>query len=96
MKTRPIHWSVNPQDTAFWSIFTKEETDRMTKERMALHAHDWSITMKMFNHYPKLKEFMRVTQTDTFKGTEFVNAFEAKNYPIYGMMYHPEYQIFPG
>ena len=41
MKTRPIHWTVDPSDTAFWSIFTKEETDRMTKERMALHAHDW-------------------------------------------------------
>jgi len=63
---------------------------------MALHAHDWAITTKMFNHYPKLKEFMKVTQTDTFKGKEFVDAFEAKNYPIYGTMYHPEYQIFPG
>jgi hypothetical protein len=61
MKTRPIHWTVDPSDTAFWSIFTKEETDRMTKERMALHAHDWSITTKMFNYYPKLKEFMKVT-----------------------------------
>ena len=29
---------MNPQDTAFWSIFTPEETKRMTKEKMALHA----------------------------------------------------------
>ena len=39
---------------------------------------------------------MKVTQTDTFKGVEFVNAFEANNYPIYGTMWHPEYQLFPG
>jgi hypothetical protein len=52
--------------------------------------------MKTFNQFPKVKEFMRITQTDSVNGTTFVNAFEAKSYPIYGTMYHPEYNLFQG
>jgi hypothetical protein len=61
MKSRPIQWKANPKTTKFWSSFSQEETNRMTKENMALHAHYYSITMKKFNQYPKLNKFFKVT-----------------------------------
>jgi anthranilate/para-aminobenzoate synthase component II len=33
----------------------------------------------------------KIVATDTWNGIEFIDAFEAYNYPIYGIMFHPEY-----
>jgi len=96
MESRPVKWAVDPKESSFWSIFTEEEQNRMAKENIAMHAHDYAISLKTFNKYPKLVDFMKITQTDTANGKPFVNALEAKNYPIYGTMYHPEYNLFPG
>jgi len=66
------------------------------KEDVALHAHSYSISVDTYNNIPKMKDFMTITQTDiliekTGRKVEFINAMEAKNYPIYTFMYHPEY-----
>ena len=34
-----------------------------------------------------------MVQTDVFEGTNFVVGYKAKNYPIYGYMYHPEHRF---
>jgi hypothetical protein len=36
---------------------------------------------------------LNIVQTDHWSDIDFVVGFEAKNYPIYGYMYHPEYQF---
>ena len=85
-----------------WTGFTKEETDKMGTDKVALHFHDFVISMDTFNNCPKMVENMLITQTDTGIRTDtedtitFVNAYEAKNYPVYTTMYHPEYQLSPG
>jgi hypothetical protein len=46
-----------------------------------------------------LNDFFNVLAVDSHRGTEFVMAVEAKNYPIAGTMNHPETQnirIFGG
>ena len=37
-----------------------------------------------------LRNFFEVLATDTLKGEEFVVAVEAKDYPVSGVMFHPE------
>jgi len=36
---------------------------------------------------------MTVTSVDTVENVTFIDSMEAKHYPIYTTMYHPEYMI---
>ena len=67
----------------------------MGEKNLSLHAHSFSITTDTFYKTRGLHEFAKVLNTDFVEknGTkvEFVNAMEAKNYPIWATMYHPEY-----
>ena len=62
----------------------------MSKEPLALHAHDFVITCETYKSSNTLKDFYQVLATDTHEGVEFVVAVEAKDYPIAGVMFHPE------
>lgn len=64
----------------------------MGKEKLGLHAHDWTVATKTYKTSPKLASFFKILATDTFNGTEFVMAVEAYNYPIFAVMNHPETQ----
>jgi hypothetical protein len=64
----------------------------MGKEPLALHAHDYVITTETYSSSSTLNEFYQVLATDTHEGVEFVVAIEANDYPIAGVMFHPETQ----
>ena len=51
--------------------------------------------MATYNKTPGLKSFMTVTSVDTLQpeNITFIDSMEAKHYPIYTSMYHPEYMI---
>jgi len=51
--------------------------------------------MSTYNKTPGLKSFMTVTSVDTLQpeNITFIDSMEAKHYPIYTSMYHPEYMI---
>jgi anthranilate/para-aminobenzoate synthase component II len=63
----------------------------MAHQNLSFSAHGLSLDMNKFNFIPGLYKNWTVTQTDYLNDTEFVNAFEMKNYPIFGMQWHPEY-----
>lgn len=69
----------------------------MSIDGVALHAHTYSVSLETFNEKPGLNRFMKITQTDVLnkngKNTTFIDAMEAKDYPIFCTMYHPEYQF---
>lgn len=64
----------------------------MQNEKIALHAHDFVITKKTYQTTKTLQSFYKVLATDTYEGTEFVVAVEARDYPFAGVMFHPETQ----
>lgn len=64
----------------------------MGREKLQLHAHDWTVATQTYIDRPQLAEFFDILAVDSHNGVEFVIAVEAKNYPIYGMMSHPETQ----
>jgi gamma-glutamyl hydrolase len=94
---RPTHWVVPYTETRLWNKFNSTTAQRIEVEPMGLHFHTYSITIETFNRVKKMKEFMKITQTDTIeedgKNVTFINSMEAYNYPIFAVMYHPEYQI---
>ena len=94
-ENRPVKWASDPQASKMFASFPKKLTNRMETESYANHEHSYSISLDTFEKTPGLKHFMRVTSIDTLypQNTTFINTMEAKNYPIYTSMYHPEYQV---
>jgi len=62
----------------------------MGKEGLNLHAHTFVVGKETYNNRQQLSDFYNILATDTHEGVEFVVAIEAKNYPISGVMFHPE------
>jgi anthranilate/para-aminobenzoate synthase component II len=72
---------------------------KMGEEPLNLHAHSWVVSTSTYMGSQALQEFYNVLAVDIHDGTEFVMAVEAKDYPISGVMHHPETQnirIFGG
>lgn len=69
----------------------------MSQNPSVLHAHSYSVSFDTFNSIPKLKSFMKITQSDILVKSDgsrlkFINSYESEQYPMYATMYHPEYQ----
>ena len=71
--------------------FPKNLTDKMESNPYVNHEHSYSLSMETFNNTPGLYQMMKVTAVDKLDNITFVDSMEAKNYPIYTTMYHPEY-----
>ena len=65
---------------------------KMINEPLLYHAHDWVIKTDTYNEREQLSNFFNILATDTHNGEEFVVAVEAKDYPVSGVMFHPETQ----
>jgi anthranilate/para-aminobenzoate synthase component II len=65
----------------------------MTKNNYALHLHEWSIYQDYYEKNKQFKNFFKILATDIHEETnkKYLTAFEAHRYPIYGLMFHPEY-----
>lgn len=78
------------QTTWGGSLYTILETENVT-----LNNHHYGIYPSHFMNTPALSSFFSVLSTNKDrKGTEFVSSIEAFNYPIYGVQWHPEKNIF--
>ncbi|XP_063779852.1 gamma-glutamyl hydrolase [Pseudophryne corroboree] len=56
--------------------------------------HFWSLSMQNFTENDKLRNFYHVLSTNSDGTLEFISTFEARNYPIYGVQWHPEKNPF--
>lgn len=94
---RKVNWKVNPDsESKLWRDFEREVVEYMASHPSVLHAHTYSISVETYLNIPKLHNFMKITQTDFYERdgeeVEYIVSMEAKDYPIYATMYHPEYQ----
>lgn len=65
---------------------------KMINEPLLYHAHDWVIKTDTYKERKQLTDFFNILATDELNGEEFVVAVEAKDYPVSGVMFHPETQ----
>ena len=84
---------MEPEQSKIFSSFPKYLTEEMSTGGPFLHVHDYSISLDTWAKYPGVNQFLDIVQTDTWGDNEFVLGYEAKNYPIYGYMFHLEYQF---
>jgi anthranilate/para-aminobenzoate synthase component II len=55
--------------------------------------HSYGIYRSKYEESESFKSFYRLLTTDTINGLEFLTAFEAYDYPIYGWTFHPEFAL---
>jgi hypothetical protein len=59
-----------------------------------IHFHQWGILQEDFYAMDKLNRFYKEISHQTNQaGLKYVTAMEAHNYPIFSMIYHPEYRL---
>jgi len=69
--------------------------ETLSRSSITMNNHNQGITPAQFLNSSKLTEFFQITSTNLdMKGRPFVSTIEAKQYPVYGVMYHPEKNNF--
>lgn len=95
-------WTVSDpkKNTRLFSSFDETLIDSFESKPLAFHFHNYGITVADFTRNSRLNSFFRILQTDSIahmNNLTYVVSVEARDYPIYGMLYHPEYQLLePG
>lgn len=57
--------------------------------------HHFAVTRSYYDTHQKLRDFWRVdAYTTTSYQDEFLSVFSAKDYPFYGVQFHPEKNLF--
>jgi len=56
--------------------------------------HKRGATFLEWNNNEELNDFFEILTTTTVRGVDFVSTMEARRYPIYGVLYHPEKNLF--
>ncbi|XP_077118377.1 gamma-glutamyl hydrolase-like [Ranitomeya variabilis] len=66
-----------------------------SREHITANFHHYGITPKTFYANEKLSTFYRILSTNHDRdGEEFISTMEAREYPIYGVQWHPEVNRF--
>jgi len=94
-QSRRLNFVYPDINSRWFADFPPALIKEMASEGLSYHAHHNTISTDLYNRNEKLREFMKITATDTFvdhnrKITTFVMAAEAYDYPIYTVMHHPE------
>ena len=75
-----------------FSEFDQAIIEKMESEEHTKHLHTLGITLEDFEQSAKLKDFFKIISYDTTSaGVRYPSGLEAKNYPIWCVLYHPEY-----
>lgn len=92
----PLEFVVDPAETRMFRDFPKSDLDLLSTQNVTYHIHDFGITVDRFNSDQQLKSFWKLTTVGTVPGTgkKFVTTLEARRYPFYVTMFHPEKQAF--
>ncbi|OQR97178.1 gamma-glutamyl hydrolase [Thraustotheca clavata] len=65
--------------------------DALTKAPLSANFHHYGITTNHFYSTPSLTSFYKALATSVDrKGVSYITAIEAKDYPFYGLQFHPE------
>lgn len=97
-KQRKTEWQ-KPLDEvrATWRLFRDFDQDiieKMAEEPSVIHFHKWGFPLTDYLESKGFTEFFNLISINTLdNGVQFPTAFEAQRYPIYCVLYHPEYNM---
>ena len=87
----PIHFTKEGLNSKFVKGIDDETLKKLRKNKSTMNNHKLGITPEKFENNKKVSNFYNIVGTSTDrKGREFVAIIEAKNYPFWGVQWHPE------
>ncbi|CDW79683.1 gamma-glutamyl hydrolase [Stylonychia lemnae] len=94
---RKIIWTSDSikQEGKMISHFSDELIQKMREYPLAIHAHQYAIDSRDFEQFESLKAFWKILAVDEFLFgfKHYPTIIEAHDYPIYAVLFHPEYQL---
>ncbi|XP_063307433.1 gamma-glutamyl hydrolase-like [Pelobates fuscus] len=90
----PLNFSQDALRSKLFRNIPKNLYDNLSKLPITSNFHSWSLSMQNFTANEKLKKFYNVLSTNSDGTVEFISTFEAYDYPIYGVQWHPEKTAF--
>ncbi|XP_061784756.1 gamma-glutamyl hydrolase [Nerophis lumbriciformis] len=91
----PLNLTPAAYTSRMFEGFPKELMEALQREPLTGHFHHYGLTVKAFKNNEKLQGFFTIISTNTGEsGVDFVSTFEGKQYPFYGVQWHPEVNRF--
>ena len=91
---RKITWNVSdPQTgTRMYRGFSQESLKMMAEQDIQFHYHGYGVRYQDYLSNRQMRNFFTVNAIDYDHADKpYVVSMEAKDYPIYAVMFHPEY-----
>lgn len=89
--TLPLNFTEAAPTSRLFRAASSEVYDNLATKPITMNNHEQGITPERFASISKLSDFYTVLATNVDRrGVEFISAFEAKKYPVYGIQFHPE------
>jgi gamma-glutamyl hydrolase len=93
----PISITSEGKKSRLFSSFSSKYLHYLEANKSTSQNHEYGITTKEFIKNKHLDNFFNILATSLDEnGAEYVAAIEAKQYPIYGVCWHPERQNTSG
>lgn len=97
-KQRVTEWHkpVDQVRTSFRTFrdFDQEIIERMAAEPHVVHFHKWGFPLADFEESKHFTSFFNLISCNTLdSGLKFPTAYEAKEFPFFCVLYHPEYNM---
>jgi len=74
-----------------YQFFSDEDLNFLTNENSTVHMHYLGTELDTYEKYPSLKYFLEILSTGKdINNKTFVAIIKSKNFPIYGLQFHPE------
>ncbi|XP_072306557.1 gamma-glutamyl hydrolase-like [Eucyclogobius newberryi] len=86
----PLNFTDEARGSRMFKDFPADLMKALETENLTENSHRWSVSVETYNGNKNLKEFYKVLSTNTDGKIEFISTWEAYNYPIYGVQWHPE------
>lgn len=91
----PSELAPNATNSKLFSNFNKKDFKNISKLPLTYQIHRRGITPEDFDKFESAKQFFTVTSYAYDKnGKKYINSIEAREFPIYGIQYHPEVSPF--
>ncbi len=90
---RSIEWTDEGKKSRMYRWLSKKNADAFEDYARTAQNHEYGISPIRFLRNDRLRRFFRLIATArNDEGQTYVAAIEAKKWPIYGVMWHPERQ----
>lgn len=85
----------NVEKSKVYNSIDKDLLEYIENEEVLFFSHNYALDIERFYENKILRDFFFITSTvQNHEGKKYISSIEGKNFPIYGIQYHPEKSPF--